>query len=55
LGIEEESGLLVDYWMTGEPKGGHFRYGPPPQIAPPEKPVVAVNTRMQNPKSRGVG
>ncbi|MBN1121726.1 MAG: hypothetical protein JXJ17_11660 [Anaerolineae bacterium] len=51
LSIEEESGLLVDYWMTGEPKGGHFRYGPPPQIMPPERPVVAVNTRMQKPKS----
>ena len=51
LSIEEESNLLVDYWMTGEPEGEYFRYGPPPRIEPPEKPVVTVDARMQSQKA----
>lgn len=45
LTIEDETDLLIKLWLTGEPEGPWFRYGPPPPIKPPQKPPVGISSR----------
>lgn len=47
LTVEEEANLLVRLWMSGQPEGKRFRYGPPPPIAPPPKRPVGLSGRQR--------
>lgn len=44
--VEEESDLLIRYWMSGKPEGPYFRYGPSPRITPPPRPVTGITSRL---------
>ncbi|HEC23409.1 MAG TPA: hypothetical protein ENI95_10895 [Chloroflexi bacterium] len=46
LTIEEESDLLIKLWLTGEPEGPLFRYGPGPRIEPPPRAPVGLSGRQ---------
>jgi shikimate kinase len=43
LTLEEETDLLIDYWLTGEPQGPLFHEGPPPRIRPPSRKPVGLS------------
>jgi shikimate kinase len=45
LTIEDETDLLVKFWMTGEPEGPLFWHGPSPRIRPPQKSPRGVSGR----------
>jgi shikimate kinase len=47
LTMEEETRLLIKLWVTGEPEGEHFRYGPPPRIQPPMRPPIGLASRSR--------
>jgi shikimate kinase len=46
LTVEEESKLLIRFWLTGEPEGDLFRLGPPPPYTPPGKLIVGLSRRQ---------
>lgn len=47
LVIEEETDLLIRFWVSGEPDGPLFRQGPPPRIRPPARAPVGLSRRSQ--------
>jgi shikimate kinase len=47
LSVEEESDMLIRYWLTGEPQGPLFRFGPPPRFKPPQRAPVGLSTRVR--------
>jgi shikimate kinase len=46
LTVEEESRLLIRFWLAGEPEGDLFRQGPPPAYTPPDKLIVGLSHRL---------
>lgn len=54
LTIEEESELLIDFWVDGEQESELFRMGPPPALKPPPRPTTGVSSRwIGQPQRRG--
>lgn len=47
LTVEEEAELLVRLWISGQPEGDLFRYGPPPPIAPPPRVPVGLSSHQR--------
>jgi len=47
LTIEEETRLLVDYWISGEPEGPLFHQGPPPRIRPPARSPMGLSSKRE--------
>ncbi len=45
LTIEEETSLLTRLWLTGEPEGSLFHWGPREKIKAPPRPPVGVSSR----------
>jgi len=45
--IEEETDLLIRFWMSGEPDGPLFHLGPPPRFRPPVRAPVGLSKREQ--------
>jgi shikimate kinase len=55
LRIEEEAGLLIQLWATGEPEGPLFQMGPRERIKPPPRPPMGLSSQttatLTRPKS----
>ena len=51
LTLDEETDLLIDYWMSGEPEGPLFHEGPPPRIRPPSRKPVGLSGRPKEKSS----
>lgn len=47
LTLDEETDLLIDYWLTGEPQGPLFHEGPPPRIRPPSRKLVGLSGQQK--------
>jgi shikimate kinase len=43
--IEEETDLLIRFWMSGESDGPLFHQGPPPRIRPPVRAPIGLSKR----------